>query len=117
MLSVYRKLYELLDRRERFYTLLVFGLMTLVAIVETAGVASMMPFIAVLSNPELVQTSIYLSSAYDFFGFTTLNSFFFFMGLLVFALLILSLVLKSLSTWMQFRFVISQRAIYRNKTG
>ncbi len=51
MLATYRKLFDLLNphERRRFYLLL--GLIILMALVDTIGVASIMPFLAVVANP------------------------------------------------------------------
>jgi ATP-binding cassette, subfamily B, bacterial PglK len=104
MLTTYRKLYDLLDRRERRRAVLVFGLMLVVATLEVVGVASIMPFMAVVSNPEVLRTNAYLAWAYDAFGFHTQEAFLFWLGLGVFALLIFSLAAKALSFWVQVRF-------------
>ena len=45
-----------------------------------AGVASIMPFMAVVANPEVVENNKYLLWAYLTFGFNSLNSFLVFLG-------------------------------------
>lgn len=104
MRDLYHKIYGILDRRERLLVLVVFGFTLLVALLETAGVASILPFIAVLSNPELVDKNHYLAAAYHFFGFTSKDAFFLALGGAVFALLVGSLVLKAVSFWAQLHF-------------
>ncbi|MEZ5583586.1 MAG: hypothetical protein R3F37_13325 [Candidatus Competibacteraceae bacterium] len=52
MLGIYRKLYDILDTRERWLTLLIFVFMVAVALVEVAGVASIMPFMAGGGEPD-----------------------------------------------------------------
>lgn len=104
MLTAYKKLFSLLDRRERRRGAIVFAVLILVALVEMLGVASIMPFIAMLSNPEVVETNPYLSYIYESLGFGERSDFLFFLGLVFFALLIGSLMLKAVGLWAQLRF-------------
>jgi ATP-binding cassette, subfamily B, bacterial PglK len=104
MLSTYRRLYQLLDRRERQVAVVVFGLLVFVALLEMVGVASIMPFIAVLSNPDVIDTNPYLSFFYGWLRFESKESFLFWLGFAVFFLLISSLVVKAFAFWVQVRF-------------
>jgi hypothetical protein len=71
MFQTYKKLYGLFDDRERRRVVLLLALMILVAFIEALGVASIMPFIAMLTNPEVVDTNPYLALAFDRLGFTS----------------------------------------------
>jgi ATP-binding cassette, subfamily B, bacterial PglK len=104
MLSVYRKLYDILDSRERALTLLVFLLLLMVAFVETMGVASIMPFMAVLANPQVVETNRYLAEVYTRLGFESTDAFLFFLGVVFLILIVGSLVLRAFAFWAQLRF-------------
>ncbi len=71
------------------------------------GLASILPFIGVLSNPEIIDTNNYLRETYNYvenFGIKTRKEFIFFLGILVFVLLIISLTLKATITYLQVRF-------------
>ena len=104
MLKNYQKLYSLLDTRERRRGLVVMLLLVVVAFGEVLGVASIMPFVAVLSNPEVIETNPYLAFAYHSGGFESRQSFLFFLGLAFFLLLVGSLALRMLGIWAQLRF-------------
>ncbi len=104
MLNTYLKLWTILDTRERRRALIVFGLVLLVALVEAGGVASIMPFIAVLSRPEVVETNATLAAVYRMFGFSSRENFLLAMGVAVFLVFVLSLVMKVLGAWAQARF-------------
>lgn len=104
MKTVYKKLYSLLDVRERRRAALVFLLLLIVALAETVGVASIMPFIAVLANPEVIQTNKYLAFLYAFLNLSSERSFLIFLGFVFFALLVVSLILKAVGVWAQLRF-------------
>jgi ATP-binding cassette, subfamily B, bacterial PglK len=104
MFEMYKKIYGLLDARERRRGALVLALLVLVAFAQVLGVASIMPFIAVLANPEVIQTNQYLAAAYHWLGFTSQQAFLHFLGLVFLVLLVGSLVLEAVGSWAQLRF-------------
>ena len=59
-----KKLSNLLTSNERFRTMLLLAMVLIMAFIEMLGIASIMPFIAVMSNPELVETNTYLNSGF-----------------------------------------------------
>ena len=59
-------------------------------ILEVVGVASIAPFMAVVSNPEVIETNLYLNLTYNYFSFTSTNSFLVFLGCAVLILLVSS---------------------------
>jgi ABC-type multidrug transport system fused ATPase/permease subunit len=77
-------------------------------LLDTIGVVSIMPFIAVLTQPSLIETNYFLNSMFKFsnyFGIETKQNFLFMFGVLVFILLITSLSFKALTVYVQLRFV------------
>jgi hypothetical protein len=58
-----KKLLDLLTPDERKRAGLLFGMILVMALLDTLGVASIMPFMAVLANPELVETNAILNTA------------------------------------------------------
>ncbi len=74
------------------------------AILDTAGIASIVPFLALLSNPNAVQESELLSWAYEAGAFTSRESFFFAVGLGVLSVLTLGNTFSALTTWALLRF-------------
>jgi ABC-type multidrug transport system fused ATPase/permease subunit len=104
-----KQVINLLDKKEKKQTLYLFFLILSMAILDTLGVASIMPFIAVLANPELIQSNNILSFLYkkaDLFGINTINQFIFFFGIVVFVLLIVSLTIRGLTYYVQIRFAL-----------
>lgn len=76
------------------------------AMLDMAGVASILPFMAVLANPGLVETNTILNAAYAKLGFTDPQQFLFVLGMLVFVLLVVSQAFKALTTYAQLRFTL-----------
>ena len=77
------------------------------ALLDMAGVASILPFIAVLTNPNLIETNVYLNHLFKFsklFGVENNYDFFIFLGVLVFVLLVFSNLVKAFTIFWQSRF-------------
>ena len=72
----------------------------LTSLAEVIGIASIMPFIAVLANPDVVHTNIWLANLYDFLEFQSTKHFLFFLGSSVWAALILTNSIKALARWL-----------------
>ena len=104
MPSVVNKIWSLLDARERRRGAIVLALLVIVAFVDMLGVASVMPFIAVLANPEVVETNPYLAAVYATLGFESRQQFLFVLGFVFFGLLVSSLALRAIGLWAQLRF-------------
>jgi ABC-type multidrug transport system fused ATPase/permease subunit len=102
--SVIGKLNAVLLPRERQRARIVFCLMLGTAFLEVSGIASVMPFIAVLANPGLVETNHYLAAAYQRLGFTSVQAFQYFLGAALMGLFVFGLVLKALTTYAIVRF-------------
>ena len=78
------------------------------SLLDVAGVASILPFMAVLMNPDIIETNYILNvmfQASGTFGVENNQQFLFALGLLVFVLLIVSLIFKALTNYLQVRFV------------
>jgi len=105
MLTI-KKLLDLLTSSERKRAYVLMGMILIMALLDMIGVASIMPFMAVLANPELVETNAFLNTAFTKLGFTDPQQFLFALGMLVFLLLVVSLVFKALTTYAQLRFTL-----------
>ena len=101
-----KKLLDLLTPPERNRAYLLLGMMLVMAMLDMAGVASIMPFMAVLANPDLIETNAFFNAAYNQLGFTDPQQFLFGLGILVFVLLVVSLAFKALTTYAQLRFIL-----------
>ena len=107
-MSILRKLYYLISPKERNKAKLLLLMISVMALLDLIGVASIMPFIAVLTNPTLVETNYILSSMFQnfsIFGIDSHQGFLFALGIIVFVLLITSLSFKALTIYFQSYFV------------
>ena len=103
------KLLALLTPAERKRTAVLMSMILVMAFLDMLGVASILPFIAVLADPEVVQSNpvlkmVFISSRH--IGIETTEQFLFALGALVFVLLVTSLAFKALTTYAQTRFAL-----------
>ena len=69
------------------------------AVLETAGVASVMPFLSVLGNPGIVETNPVLATAYEVGGFASVDAFLMTLGVGAFALIVTSAVFRAVTLY------------------
>jgi ABC-type multidrug transport system fused ATPase/permease subunit len=102
-----KKLFYILSKSEKKRLLLLLVLIIIMAIMEMIGVASILPFIAILMNQELIDTNFYLNTLFNYsqnFGVITKSRFLLIIGFAVFILLMISLSLKALVLYIQSKF-------------
>ncbi|WP_018864895.1 ABC transporter ATP-binding protein [Thioalkalivibrio sp. ARh3] len=108
-MGVYRKTLQLLTPAEKRRGALVLGMVMVMAVLETAGVASIMPFLSVLGNPDLVNTNPVLNYLYTGLGFASVDQFIFALGAAAFALILFSAVFRTLTHYAMNRFIEMRR--------
>ena len=109
MFDTYRKVLALLSRREKRRGALVLSMVIIMAVLETAGVASVMPFLSVLGNPEAVDSNPFLSTLYEGLGFASVDAFIFALGAAAFGLILFSAGFRTLTHYAMNRFVEMRR--------
>ncbi len=103
-----KKLIYFLTPKERRQAAILLCMIFLMALIDMIGVASIMPFIAVISNSDLIETNSYLKFIFEtssFFGVNTKDQFIFALGIIFFILLVTSVCFKAITEYMQYRFV------------
>ena len=106
-IKTYKKLLFLLspdEIRKGSYLLLI---MLIMGLLEMVGVASIMPFIALLGNPDIIDTNNNFKSIFLFaneYGIETRKQFLYLLGIIVFITLIISILFKSFSVYAQLRY-------------
>lgn len=98
-LSTWKKAWALLDAREKRNAWLVLGIIIIGALVSAVMVGSVMPFLAVLADPSLIETTPVLAWAYDALGFTSTYGFLVGLGLASFTVIVLSSLIQIARTW------------------
>ncbi|HEY1097469.1 MAG TPA: ABC transporter ATP-binding protein, partial [Myxococcota bacterium] len=104
MSSPLASVWAILSPSERRELVLLAPAVVAMALLETAGVASIVPFLGLLSDPTIVETQPLLARVYDVLGFSSRQSFFFAVGSAMLALVTVSNVVSALTTWGLLRF-------------
>lgn len=105
MLSTIHKLRAILTKREKLQVSLLLIAIVAMAFFQALGVASVLPFIGLVMDSNLVFENQYLHWAYEIFNFSSVKRFIVFAGVVMFGLIIFSNAISAFSTWMKIRFV------------
>lgn len=82
-MSIYKKLNSLLTRHDKNFLLLLVFFSVFIALIETIGIAAIMPFISVASDFEVIQSNEYYNKVYEFFSFSNQMNFVIIFGILL----------------------------------
>jgi ABC-type multidrug transport system fused ATPase/permease subunit len=107
-MQTFKKLLFLLSSSERKSAFKLLIMIIFMALLDMIGVASILPFMAVLTNPSFIETNFILNNMFQIsntFGVENNEQFLFALGVLVFLILVTSLCFKALITYMQLRFI------------
>ncbi|MBK1707273.1 ABC transporter ATP-binding protein [Halochromatium glycolicum] len=99
MFKALAKIKALLDPRDYTKVFVLLFLMIVTAFVQTAGIASVMPFLAVLSNPDIIDSNIWLRKAFDALKFESKDRFLYFLGTAAFVVFVSGTALQALTQW------------------
>lgn len=106
-MKIAKQILYMLSSREQNRAFLLLILNFMMSLIEMIGIASIMPFMAVLTNPEIIETNFIVQKLFHFsnvFGLESNNEFIIFLGALVFTLLFVTLSFKTLMIFLQARF-------------
>ncbi len=93
-----KKIFYLLSPKERKKAFFLLALTLIVAFLDMLGVASILPFIALLNNPNLLETNIFLNYIYQLskiLGVSNSQEFIIVFGVLVFLFLMITVFLRA----------------------
>ncbi len=109
MLIDLQKLWGILTPQERRKSIIMLAFITVMAMAETCGVISIMPFLAVLARTDVIFENSWLNWAYTTFNFTSSNDFMQALGLLSIAMVVGSSLFKTVTLHIVNRFVFFLR--------
>jgi len=102
-----KKIFKILDKNEKKNFIILIFLAQVVALVDVTGIASVLPFVTVLSNPEIIESNYYIKKLYEFsyiFGIKNYFEFKFFFGVSIIIFFSFSICLKIFSNYLYFHF-------------
>ncbi len=83
----------------QFWTLLVLGIV--IALLEVAGVATILPFLELASNPNAISDNRYLGSVYTYLGISSPQTMITLLAWMALGFIAVSNLLASFSVWLQ----------------
>jgi ATP-binding cassette, subfamily B, bacterial PglK len=104
-----KKLLNILTRDEKIKLILVLFGVILMGLLEVVGVGSIMPFLSVASNPEIIHTNQYLSWGYNTFGFKSDQEFLLVLGIAVIIFLFLSNASRAAVSYIKKRYTTGRQ--------
>lgn len=104
MSRIIRKVFSLFTPREKQRFLILMCMVLVMGVFELAGVASILPFLAVVTSPDLIDSNGFLSRLRDLTGITEAQTFMVFLGGCVMATVAVSLSVKIFTLYALARF-------------
>ncbi len=99
------KLNFLFSKKEKAEFLIVLLGALLTGVFQAIGVASILPFINVVTDSEAIKKNYILAHLFNFFNFSSVENFLIFLGVIVFLLMVVGNTLSIFSIWMETSFV------------
>lgn len=106
-MNIFYKVFNLLTLPEKKKSFLLLLMIVLMGFLDTAGLVSILPFLTILSNPDLIETNNLLNIIFEYtktFGVQNKEQFLFFLGVVIFLFFIFSLSFKALTSYAMARF-------------
>lgn len=104
MLDSLQKIFSLLTPMERKQACWIFVAMLGMALLDVVGVASIMPFMAVVSNANHLEEHAKIYALYQALPFNNVRCFLLFLGFIVLGILLLGNSYTIMTTWLMTRF-------------
>lgn len=104
-----KQLMMLFDKREKRKFLILFFLMIVAALFETVGIGLIVPFVGIITNPDIIQEQAILSYIYELFNFQSTTAFIIFAVVMLLAVFVLKNLYLLLFNYAQFRVILNQQ--------
>jgi len=103
--NLIKKIKIIITPQEKWPLLVLFASILLAALFQTLGVVSILPFMNIVMQPEIIESNRWLNWLYNSLGFTSVNRFIIFMGILMLFIIIIGNLTSALAAWLKVRFV------------
>ena len=103
-MSNIKKLYNILSYHEQKRAFFVTFFILISGLLDVLGVASIIPLVALLTNPDVIQTNLLINKIYKFFDFNNPQVFLFYTGLSYFIFFIITMLINTFSIYLQLNF-------------
>ena len=104
----FKKINSLLTQKEKRQGILLLLMIMIMGFFDVLGIASIMPFMSLVSDPSFIDSNQYAQNIYSFFEFKNHRSFIFFSGLCVIALIVISSFIKLMTIYAIYNFTFKR---------
>ena len=105
MINSFRELYRMLDSSQQKYIFVLGFMLTVMAFFEVVGVASIMPFLALVGDPSIISQNKLLTNVFEFTGLQNRDTFIIYCGLFAVGMLIFSNGVRFFTTASLLKFI------------
>ncbi len=104
-----KKLLMLFNKKEKKKLLFLFFMMMLAALLETIGIGLIVPFVGIVTNPEIIQEQGILSQIYEIFNFQSTTAFIIFSVAMLLSVFVFKNLYLLLFHYVQYRVIFNQQ--------
>ena len=109
------RLNYLLTKKDKLITFVLFIMSFFLSILETIGIASIMPFISIVTNPSLIESNQYLASINVFFNINDSKKFILYFGVMLISFYIFRAAYTVFHGFLITSFVMKKFSYFANK--
>jgi len=103
-MSNIKKLFKILSDHEQKRAFFVTLFILVSGLLDVLGIASIIPLVALLTNPDIIESNLLFNKVYKFFNFNNAQLFLFYAGLSYFIFFIVAMLIKTFSIYLQLNF-------------
>jgi ABC-type multidrug transport system fused ATPase/permease subunit len=104
VIEYWKRIWVICDARERRLSMILLSLFFVQGLLDTVGVASIMPFMAVVGDPSVIESNRFLAAIYDYVGAPGYRAFLAGLGAVAFVMLLVSLGFGAVMQWTMNRY-------------
>ncbi len=105
MKDILIKTFAIITGKERRLLFVLSAAMLTSAILDTLGIASVLPLISLVMNPDIVSHNKWLHNIYTWLGFASIRNFIIFAAFGILTILLIGNTLSAFNTWIRLKFV------------
>lgn len=103
-MTFHKKITQVFTKKEKIKFIWLALAILLMGLLEVVGVASILPFMQLIAEPNTVETHGWLATAYQFFNFTTHRQMLISVGFAVIGLIAFTSLFSIFTTWLQYKY-------------
>jgi ABC-type multidrug transport system fused ATPase/permease subunit len=106
-MNIFKKILSLLSFNEKKKLFFIIMMTLIVSILDIIGIGSILPFVTLLTNSNIVETNIFFSNLYNkskIYGITNIADFLFMFGIIFLLVFFLSIIFRGIISYMNIKF-------------